>query len=206
MSVLESTILFMTMLALAAVPSTNVAVVVTRSVSYGTSNGIFVALGIVMADLVFVILAILGLSAFSEAMGSLFMVFKYLGAAYLIWLGCLMLNSKNTFFESTTSPSKKNNLFMSFFVGFTLTLGDIKAIFFYASLFPMFIDINSIQIFDVFIIAVITIISVGSVKVTYAVLAKKISLSVTDYKYRKAANKIAGGFILGVGSYIIAKA
>lgn len=86
-----------------------------------------------MADLVFVMFAILGLSALVETMGSLFMVLKYLGAAYLLWLGFLLLNSKNAPVKSIISPMKKSNLMVSFLAGFTSTLGDIKAIFFYAS-------------------------------------------------------------------------
>jgi len=46
---------------LAAMPSTSVALVVTRSATLGVGNGFSVAAGIVLGDLVFVMLAILGL-------------------------------------------------------------------------------------------------------------------------------------------------
>lgn len=206
MSILESIILFGTMVFLAAIPSTSVAVVITRSAAHGIVDGVFVALGIVSADLVFVMLAILGLSAFAESMGSLFMVVKYLGAAYLLWFGFVLLKAKNTPVRPAIKLIKKGNLFVSFLAGFALTLGDIKAIFFYASFLPIFIDINSLQTLDVLIIALITLLSVGGVKLGYAVLANNISASLIDYKYKKMANKLAGGFMLGAGSYIIAKA
>jgi threonine/homoserine/homoserine lactone efflux protein len=44
MSIFESFILFVTMVALAAIPSTSVAVVVTRSTTHGVANGISIGL------------------------------------------------------------------------------------------------------------------------------------------------------------------
>lgn len=206
MSILESIILFGAMVFLAAIPSTSVAVVITRSAAYGMANGVSVALGIVMADLVFVMLAIFGLSAFSDSMGSLFIVAKYLGAAYLLWFGFMLLKAKNPTVKPAIKLMKKGNFIISFLAGFTLTLGDIKAILFYASFLPIFIDISALQTLDVLIVALITILSVGGVKIGYAILAKSISTSLIDYKYKKMANNFAGGFMLGAGSYIIAKA
>ena len=59
MDLLDSISLFLIMIALAAVPSTSVALVVTRSATLGISNGVAVSLGIVLGDLVFIFLAIL---------------------------------------------------------------------------------------------------------------------------------------------------
>ena len=77
MSIIETISLFGIMAALAAMPSTSVALVVTRSATLGVGNGIAVAMGIVLGDLVFIMLAILGLSVVAEAMGNLFVVIKY---------------------------------------------------------------------------------------------------------------------------------
>ena len=206
MSILESIILFGAMVLLAAIPSTSVAVVITRSAAHGLADGVFVTLGIVAADLMFVLLTIFGLSVFAESMGSLFMIVKYLGAAYLLWFGFVLLKAKNTSVKPALKRIKKGNFIVSFLAGFALTLGDIKAILFYASFLPIFIDIGTIQTLDVLIIVLITILGVGGVKLVYAILANNISASLLDSKYKKMANKLAGGFMLGAGSYIITKA
>lgn len=72
MSIIESTALLGIMVTLAAMPSTSVALVVTRAATLGVKNGIAVAAGIVVGDLLFVMLVILGLSALAEALGSFF--------------------------------------------------------------------------------------------------------------------------------------
>ncbi len=58
------------MLVLAALPSTNVIVVVSRSLSGGVRQGLAVAAGIVAADLLFIGVAIGGLSLVATALAS----------------------------------------------------------------------------------------------------------------------------------------
>lgn len=69
MGMLEAASLFLVMITLALIPSSSVALGVTRSVTHGVSSGISVSLGIVIGDLIFILLAILGLSVIAETMG-----------------------------------------------------------------------------------------------------------------------------------------
>lgn len=206
MSIIEIITLFGIMVTLAAMPSTSVALVVTRSATLGVANGIAVSVGIVLGDLIFILLAIFGLSVVAETMGSLFMVIKYLGAAYLLWLGYTLLASKSTSGIAVENPIKKCNLAASFFAGFMLTLGDIKAIIFYVSLFPAFIDLSALRVADILAIISVMVISVGGVKAVYAFSATKVASLARRYRFDNAARKTAGGFMIGAGSYLIVKA
>ena len=206
MSIIETFTLFGIMVALAAVPSTSVALVVTRSATLGVGNGITVAVGIVLGDLVFVMLAILGLSVLSEAMGSLFMVIKYLGASYLLWLGFSLLKAQSTTTITASKARDKGNLVASLLAGFILTLGDVKAIVFYVSLFPVFIDLSALQVTEILVIIFVTVVSVGGVKVFYALFATKVANFARELKFENAARKTAGGLMVGAGTYLIVKA
>ena len=62
MSLFATLTLFAIMIVLAALPSCSVALVVTRAATLGIRNGAAVTAGIVMGDLIFVTLAILGMS------------------------------------------------------------------------------------------------------------------------------------------------
>ena len=206
MSIIESITLVGIMATLAAMPSTSVAFVVTRSAMLGVANGIAVAAGIVLGDLAFVMLAIFGLSMMAEAMGSFFIVIKLLGGLYLIWLGFSLLTSKTSSTIRSKHPNKKSSLVASFIAGFLLTLGDIKAIIFYASLMPVFIDLSALKTSEVLVVVFITIFSVGGVKLVYALFANKLAAYVHGVRMENKARKVAGGFMVGVGSYIIVKA
>lgn len=204
MNIIESITLFGIMVVLAAMPSASVALVVTRSATLGLGNGIAVSAGIVLGDLVFVILAVLGLSVVAEAMGSLFMVIKLLGALYLIWLGYSLLTEKRKTTIAENSSDKKSSLIASFLAGFFLTLGDIKAIFFYVSLFPTFFDLSALQVADILVLTFITVTGVGGVKILYALSATKISSLARGLEFSNTARKTAGVIMIGVGSYLIA--
>lgn len=205
MTIIETITLLALMVALAALPSASVALVVTRSATLGIANGIAVSVGIVLGDLVFILLALAGLSVAAQAMGSLFMIIKYLGAAYLLWLGYTLLTSKSATEIDIQNSIGKRNLVASFLAGFMLTLGDIKAIVFYVSLFPVFIDLSSLQIADVLIIVAVMVVAVGSVKLVYALSALKVASLARRYQLDNAARKTAGGLMIGAGSYLIIK-
>lgn len=205
MSIIESMALLGIMIALAAMPSASVALVVTRSATLGVNQGIAVAAGIVVGDLIFAMLVILGLSVLAETLGSLFLIIRYLGATYLIWLGFTLLARKHATGFTTNSPAGKGRLTTGFLAGLALTLGDIKALFFYLSLFPMFIDLISLRLTDVFVITAVTVVAVGGVKVVYAFSAAKIAALSKGLPFEPAIGKTAGGVMIGAGSYIIAK-
>lgn len=193
------------MVVLAAIPSASVALVVTRSATLGIQNGILVACGIVLGDLIFVALSILGMGFLAETMGSFFVILRYVGGAYLIWLGFSLLrsNGKVNLIQSDTS---KLSLLASFASGLLLTLGDIKAILFYASLFPAFIDMSNLRVSNIVAIVVVTIIAVGGVKVFYAYSAQRIAKRFQNQKAQKLTKSTAGCCMIGAGVYIITKA
>ena len=206
MSIYESIILIGIMATLAIVPSASVALVIARTAALGIANGIAVSAGIVLGDLVFIGLAIWGLSAVVEGMGSLFVLVKLLGGLYLIWFGYCLLSKDGTTKAVAAGTYKKGGLVASFMAGFILTLGDIKAIVFYASLLPLFIDVSTIQSRDVVLIALIMIFSVGGVKVAYAILANKVAAYTQRANMGSKARKAAGGLLACAGGYLIVKA
>lgn len=206
MNIIEIITLFGIMVVLAALPSASVALVITRSASLGVANGVAVTAGIILGDLIFILLVIFGLSVVAETMGSLFMIVKYLGGTYLLWFGYTLITSKSSTTITVDKTVKKQNLVTSFIAGFILTLGDIKAIIFYASLLPVFVNLSSLQTSDVLIIIAVMVVSLGSVKILYAFSATKVVTFATGKKLDNVARKTAGGFMLGAGGYLIVKA
>lgn len=204
MTIFSTLSLLLTMIVLAAIPSASVALVVTRSATLGVANGIMVACGVVVGDLIFVALAILGMGFLAEAMGSFFVVLRYAGGAYLIWLGFNLLRSSGEVNLLRPSVSKLSFL-ASFSSGLFLTLGDIKAILFYASLFPAFVDMSSLRGTDIAGIIVVTILAVGGVKVFYAYAAQRIARRFQNRKAQRLSQATAGCCMIGAGAYIITK-
>lgn len=205
MGLFEILVLFMIMAALALTPSASVALVVARTSTGGLCSGGAVAAGIVLGDLVFVGLAILGMTALAEAMGSLFLLMRYLAAAYLIWFGIGLLRSRPAR-PTVSSGRSATTVSASFLSGLLLTLGDIKAIFFYASLFPAFVDLTAIGAADIAIIVTLTIVAVGGVKLGYAYFAAQIISALVGSRAAQVARIATGGCMVGAGVYVMSRA
>lgn len=206
MTPIEIITLFAMMAALAALPSASVALVITRAATVGVKNGIAVAAGIVLGDLVFVTLAILGLSVVAETMGIVFTLVKVVGGLYLIWLGLSLWRSQHQPVDRVHhTSSHQRRLATSFISGFVLTLGDVKVIFFYASLLPTFVDLSALGTLDLMTILAVIILSVGGVKVLYAVFANNVALFWQHRNLQKVSQKVAGSLMIGAGSYLVLK-
>lgn len=196
--------LLVIMVVLAAAPSASVALVVTRSATLGFGNGVSAAVGIVVGDVLLASLAILGMGVLAETMGSFFILLKICGGAYLIWLGLSLIRA-NEDVELRTADPPRLSLFASFVAGFVLTLGDIKAILFYASLFPTFIDMSRLAASDVAVIIIVTIAAVGGVKLFYVFAAERIAARFQHRRARRLVRSAAGVAMVGAGAYLITK-
>lgn len=194
--------LFSAMVVLASIPSVSVLAVSTRSATSGFIHGVFTTVGIVVGDIIFIIIAIWGLSVLAETMGNLFFLIKYLGGAYLIFLGIGLCRSKLN--DMQTQEIIDTSLLSSFLTGLFITLGDQKATLFYLGFFPAFLDLSQISYFDTSIIIAITIVAVGGVKLGYAFMADRARLLVSS-KIRKGINITAGCVMIAVGIYLIIK-
>ena len=204
MDITSTLLLFMAMAALALLPSASVALVITRSTTAGLHNGIAVGMGIVLGDLLFVCLAVLGMAAVAEALGGLFVYVRFLAATYLIWFGVALI--KRTPMSLRNANNKvSGNLLVSFLSGLLLTLGDIKAIIFYASFLPAFVDLTSLDISDIAVIAGITVVAVGSVKLGYAVAASRLARVLISHKSQRRTEVAAWSLMIGTGAYLLVK-
>lgn len=77
-------------------PGPDVLYIVTQSLRGGARTGVVAGLGITTGCFVHVAAAALGLGALLAASATAFSVLKWLGAAYLLWIGVGLLLAKNT--------------------------------------------------------------------------------------------------------------
>jgi threonine/homoserine/homoserine lactone efflux protein len=125
-------------LGLLLIPGPSVVYIVTRSAVQGRRAGLASVLGIELAGLIHAVAAALGLSALLLSSALAFSVVKYLGAAYLIYLGIrTLLTRQKPQQTAVVAPKSCSQLF---FQGFLVDLLNPKtALFFYAFL-PQFVD------------------------------------------------------------------
>lgn len=192
--------LFSVMLVLAFIPGVSVLVVSTRSATAGFLHGVAATAGILAGDIIFIIIAIAGLTFLADMLGNAFVYIKVLGGIYLVWLGIQTMRSRPI--SRRGNGTRTPTLSSSFLAGFWVTLGDQKAILFYLGFLPAFIDLTAISLIDMSLIVLIAIVSIGVAKLAYARFAAESSASASPGLMR-GLNRVAGCTMLGVGLYLI---
>lgn len=204
MSIWEALTLSAVLLSLAALPSASVALVVAKSVSCGRLSGALAVAGIVTGDLIFVVMALSGMLVLAEQLGAIFAIVKYGGGIYLIYLGLTLFRSRPAFSVHANEPTKAAPV-SDFLAGLLLTLGDIKALFFYASLFPALIELGRVSVSDALLVITITALTVAGGKLGYVIFASSLAERASS-KLASVSQKLGGALMIACGCVLIAKA
>ncbi|MFJ7919782.1 LysE family translocator [Lysinibacillus fusiformis] len=122
------------------IPGPAVIITITQTLKSGKKNGIYTALGIGLGDLVHTLAAVLGLSAILMKSATAFEVVKYIGVAYLVYLGIQMLITKPKKIEQPTVEQSPAST--SFRQGFLAEILNPKTALFFLAFLPQFIQHN----------------------------------------------------------------
>jgi threonine/homoserine/homoserine lactone efflux protein len=125
-------------LALLLVPGPAVLYVVARSVDQGRPAGLASVLGVGIGSLVHIAFAAIGLSALLASSAAAFSVVKWLGAAYLIWLGLQRLLTQGE--EDATAAVEPERLSRVFLQGIIVNVLNPKTALFFLAFLPQFVD------------------------------------------------------------------
>ncbi|MHA6642529.1 LysE family translocator [Mesorhizobium sp. A623] len=128
-------------LVLLVVPGPAVLYIVARSVAQGRAAGFVSDVGIHSATLVHVAAAALGLSAVLASSAIAFAIVKYVGAAYLIWLGLKKIfgGSEDPAIEIEGKSRSYARLFRD---GFIVNLLNPKTALFFLAFLPQFVEVG----------------------------------------------------------------
>lgn len=136
--------------------------VIKNSAHGGIKSGIFTTFGIANAHLIYATLATLGIIFIFVSSQTVFLIIKILGAAYIIFLGLKNILNAHKFEYNTMEVTKTTNanLFKSYQQGFITMILNPKAILFYISILPQFINHQSNQNVQVALLSTLFIITV----------------------------------------------
>jgi threonine/homoserine/homoserine lactone efflux protein len=119
-------------------PGPGVVMTLTNSIRSGRKGTLGGILGIAFGALIVAALSATSLGLLLAASALAFTVLKYIGAAYLIYLGIRLWRSPAM--EIKEIPVRQAGFRRRFLEGLSLQLTNPKAIFFFLSVFPQFID------------------------------------------------------------------
>ena len=157
---------------LLVIPGPAVLYIVTRSVDQGRAAGLASVCGVHVGTLVHVAAAALGLSALLVSSASAYSAVRWLGAAYLIWLGVRRLLAHDEDALAATGPSARQDLRRIFAQGVVVNVLNPKTALFFLAFLPQFVDVSRGSVpFQVVVLGVAFVLLGLVSDGTYALLA-----------------------------------
>jgi threonine/homoserine/homoserine lactone efflux protein len=144
-------------------PGNDTIFILSKSIGQGKKAGIASALGISIGSVMHTALAALGLSLIIAKSILLFNIIKYIGAAYLIYIGCKMLLDKSNLNTKITDLDKKINYYKILRDGVITNVFNPKVALFFIAFLPQFIDINQQNTVLPFMLLGLTFIFTGTI-------------------------------------------
>jgi threonine/homoserine/homoserine lactone efflux protein len=184
---------------LLVIPGPAVTYIVSRSVAHGRAAGLVSVMGISVGTLCHVLAATLGLSALLVSSARAFQAVKYLGAAYLVYLGIRTLRREDHYLSQ--SGAKESRLVRIFGEGVLVNVLNPKTALFFLAFLPQFVNPSrghtTTQILELGILFVLMSCASDSI---YALLADSVAERTRgNARLQRMQRKLSGATLIALG-------
>jgi threonine/homoserine/homoserine lactone efflux protein len=187
-----------------ATPGPGIAALVARVLARGT-RGIapFIA-GFLVGDFVWFTIAATGLAVLAQNFATLFVVLKYAGAAYLLWIAWKLWSAPAVAVDEGAAPAGEGagRLFTA---SLLLTLGNPKVILFFMALLPSVLDLEAMTPGVFAQVGALLLCVLGGVLCAYTLAAARARRLFTTPRAVRAVNRGAGVAIAGAAVVVVAR-
>jgi threonine/homoserine/homoserine lactone efflux protein len=173
---------------------------VSLSLAHGARAGFRASLGILTANAGYFLLSATGIGAILLASWELFFLIKWLGAAYLVWLGVRMVLSRSYVLASgveTSTPPQR--MLTPFSYGLVTQGANPKALVFFTAILPQFINPEAAVPAQIAILGVSSILIELLVLGIYVAVCQKARGMVQRPNFALSLNRAAGILLIGAG-------
>jgi len=188
----------------AAIPGPGMTAIVARALGSGFRETFFMGLGLVLGDMVYLTAVILGLAFVAQTFQEAFMVLKFAGAAYLLYIAWKLWTAG--LLPQNLQAKKSTSIGMSFLSGLFITLGNPKTMLFYVALVPTLIDIRGIGLPEYAVLIGLTFTVLMAVLLPYILLASKARALLKRPSALTILNRTAAGILAGTAAMIATRA
>ncbi len=178
--------------------------ILARALTSGTNSCFSLAFGMTISDILYLVMATLGLATIAENWSGLFTIICLIGSAYLFYLGWKMWTAKiDPHIESNTKISISSSFWSGFIQGFLISASNPKVILFYIAFLPTFMDLSALNQNDIILASVLTLFALmlGLMLIAFsAASARKKFQSEQGVRY---LNRTAGSIMMATGLFLV---
>lgn len=174
-----------------------------RAVSGGFHAAWPLALGVVVGDIIWPLVAIFGVSLLVELYADFMTLLRYGGAVILVWMGVRTVRNaaKPLIGDERLTAA---GMWAGFIAGLMVIIGNPKAILFYMGVLPNFFDFNAITTLDIVIICAISGFVPFAGNVVLALSVGHIRRFLSSANAVTRTNQISGSALIVVGIVVAA--
>ncbi|MEM7570435.1 MAG: LysE family translocator [Pseudomonadota bacterium] len=185
-------------------PGPSLAALVARVLTNGWRDVLPFVAAMWIGEAIWLGVTLAGLAALTETFHLAFVLLKYAGAAYLLYLAYQMWTAPTDIRGQSAAP-RRNSPWKMFLAGMTVTLGNPKIMVFYLALLPTLIDMTAVGIGDW---AALTAVMVGVLAVIdlgYVLAAARARRFIRSPKAMGVANRVSAAAMGGAAGLIVAR-
>lgn len=185
---------------LCVIPGPTVLLVISYALGHGKKSAVATIVGVALGDLTAMTASLLGLGALLATSAGLFAVIKWIGAAYLIFMGIKLwrapvmgVSTDGAFVEQET---KSLRILLHAYI---VTALNPKGIIFFVAFLPQFLDLTR-PLLPQMIIFEITFLVVATINVSsYALLANLARRTIRKPSIQQIINRTGGSLLIAAG-------
>lgn len=179
-----------TVAVVAVTPGPAATAIVARAITDGGRPALAIAAGVVTGDLIFLGLAVAGMTTAAKSLGEFFTVLQYVGAAYLLWQAVQLWRAplRVAMAERTGHES---HFWPNYGAGLLLMFGHVQAMLFYAALLPGFVDLSALTAQDLALLAGMVFAIFGGTGAAYAIAAARARRFFANERAQRAIHRVA---------------
>jgi len=185
---------------LLAIPGPTILLVISYALSHGRKSATATVAGVALGDFTAMTASMLGLGALLAASAALFTVLKWVGAAYLIYLGIKLWRAPVADPGETkdTEPARERPLRI-FLHTYVVTVLNPKSIVFFVAFLPQFLDLTrpiatQMVIFETTFLVLATLNAAA-----YGLMASMARQTIRKPAVQRAVNRTGGSLMIGAG-------
>jgi threonine/homoserine/homoserine lactone efflux protein len=193
----------LTEIALSLSPGPAVMLVLACGLAHGARRATWAALGILSANAAYFAVSATALGAMLATSREFFTAVKWLGAAYLVFVGLSSIFGRPSPITVSAADGRSNaprDLYVS---GLTLQLANPKTLIFFVAILPQFVDARLPIGAQMVWLAAGSIIPEFFILAGYAWLASRARRLASDPRYARWTDRIAGVLVLGAAALVV---
>ncbi len=189
---------------LLAIPGPTVLLVISYALGHGRRTATSAVAGVVLGDFTAMTASLVGLGALLAASALLFGVLKWVGAAYLVYLGVRLWRAPVSHLASlqeAQAPVRQTRIFWHAYV---VTALNPKTIVFFVAFLPQFLD-RGTSILPQLLICELSFLALAALNaLAYAWLASTARRTIRRPAVQRAVNCTGGTLLIGAGALAVA--